>query len=443
MLPEVKAGTVAPLYLVWGEEFLVRKDAEAARSRAGPRRRGRAELRGARRRLAAGDRGRADDPAALPRAQGGAGPRPRVPRPEEGPRRTRWARCARRGRPAGGRRARAGCWRWWPGRGGAPAEVDPSAPGRASARAWKEELGIDLADADLDLLREMAALLPRGAGDRARVRRLARSSSCSRTGLPEGHALVVAATDVDPRIRSSRLPEGRGPAGRAEGRRRSCEDLDLRGLAAELPRAVREAARPGREEALRTASAGTCGCSSPSSRSSRSTSRGRSSEVADVELLVGRVREEEFLELSDALQKRDFRAALRYVDEALGAGRRTRCRCSARSPRGARAPRDARADAPQLGRGQLPRSLRRVQVAHLPRSRGGGEGQHGPRAAPLGRVPGDAGRGSVRQAALRRRAPRLRRGGRRAEVARETGSWCSSGSCGPYAPRGRSDAPAA
>ena len=41
-------------------------------------------------------------------------------------------------------------------------------------------------------------------------------------------------------------------------------------------------------------------------------------ERAQVEQLVARAREEEFLELSDALQKRDLKVALRYVDDALG-----------------------------------------------------------------------------------------------------------------------------
>jgi len=47
---------------------------------------------------------------------------------------------------------------------------------------------------------------------------------------------------------------------------------------------------------------------------------GPSIRAEDVELLVGRAREEEFLELSDALQKRDLRAALRYTTDAMGQG---------------------------------------------------------------------------------------------------------------------------
>jgi DNA polymerase-3 subunit delta len=43
-------------------------------------------------------------------------------------------------------------------------------------------------------------------------------------------------------------------------------------------------------------------------------------QIADIELLVGRAREEEFLELSDALQKRDLVAATRYVGDALEQG---------------------------------------------------------------------------------------------------------------------------
>lgn len=43
-------------------------------------------------------------------------------------------------------------------------------------------------------------------------------------------------------------------------------------------------------------------------------------EEGDVELLVAHAREEEFLELSDALQKKNLQAALKYVDDAVGQG---------------------------------------------------------------------------------------------------------------------------
>src|SRR5260370_32150690 len=43
-------------------------------------------------------------------------------------------------------------------------------------------------------------------------------------------------------------------------------------------------------------------------------------EAKDVELVVRRSRDEEFMELSDALQKRDLVAALKYVEDSLGQG---------------------------------------------------------------------------------------------------------------------------
>jgi DNA polymerase-3 subunit delta len=42
--------------------------------------------------------------------------------------------------------------------------------------------------------------------------------------------------------------------------------------------------------------------------------------VRDVELLVGHAREEEYLELSDALQKRDYDATMKYLNEAIAQG---------------------------------------------------------------------------------------------------------------------------
>jgi DNA polymerase-3 subunit delta len=48
---------------------------------------------------------------------------------------------------------------------------------------------------------------------------------------------------------------------------------------------------------------------------------GTSIRTEDVELLVSRARDEEYLELSDALQKRDLRAALQYARDAIDQGK--------------------------------------------------------------------------------------------------------------------------
>src|SRR5262249_7728826 len=49
-------------------------------------------------------------------------------------------------------------------------------------------------------------------------------------------------------------------------------------------------------------------------------SEGAVIQAHEVKLLVSHSREEEFLELSDAIQKRDLAAGLRYVEEAIGQG---------------------------------------------------------------------------------------------------------------------------
>jgi hypothetical protein len=175
-------------------------------------------------------------------------------------------------------------------------------------------------------------------------------------GPPEGHALVLAATDVDGRhpLSSSRRSRARSWSGRwvADG----SGTWTLSGASKSFLEGTGKRLGPARRRRCATASADRCGCSSPSWRSWWPTSRGRSPPRGRGGGGWPGVREEEYLELSDALQKRDLAAALRYVDEALehGAAPLMILGAVASVVRGLVESHERMA---QLGRGQPPRSF--------------------------------------------------------------------------------------
>jgi len=196
------------------------------------------------------------------------------------------------------------------------AEVDPSVPGAPPAEAWREELGITLADADLDWLREMAAFI-REEGVTAPESDVSPLLQALERGLPEGHALVMAATDVDSRHPLLKLAQKQGSVVERKVGGGRLRDLDLSGAAKSFLEGTGKRLGPGAEEALRDRLGGQMRLLQSELEKLVAYVPGPVIRREDVEAVVARVREEEFLELSDALQKRDLPAALRYVDEAL------------------------------------------------------------------------------------------------------------------------------
>jgi DNA polymerase-3 subunit delta len=317
LLSEVKAGKVRPFYLCWGEEFLVRRDAEALAHALVPD-------------AAAGlnfavlDAGSPREIAAelmtLPLFPGRKVVLVRDPEflaPKKG--RVDALGKVREAWKAGRRKESARRLLALVARAGwGAAEVDPGVPGAPSPEAWKEELGIHLADADLDWLREMSAFI-REEGVTAPESDVSPLLSALERGLPEGHAFIVAATDVDARHPLLKVAQKQGAlVERKMGGR--LRDLDLSGAARSFLEGTGKRLGPGAEEALRDRLGGQMRLLQSELEKLVAFVDGPVIRREDVEQVVARVREEEFLELSDALQKRDLAAALRYVDEALEHG---------------------------------------------------------------------------------------------------------------------------
>ncbi len=243
LLAEVKAGKVRPLYLCWGEEFLVRRDAEALAQALVPD-----AAAGLNFAVldAASPREIAAELMTLPLFPGRKVALVRDPEflaPKKG--RVDALGKVREAWKAGRRKESARRLLALVARAGwGVAEVDPSVPGAPPPEAWKEELGITLADADLDWLREMAAFI-REEGVTAPESDASPLLGALERGLPEGHALIIATTDVDPRHPLLKVAQKQGAVleRKVGGRLR---DLDLSGAAKSFLEGTREAARSRR-----------------------------------------------------------------------------------------------------------------------------------------------------------------------------------------------------
>jgi len=317
LLLEVRGGRVRPLYLVWGEEYLVRREADALVEALMP---------GTLASLnlvvldGASPREVAQELATLPLLPGNKVVLLRDPEflaPKKG--RTDALAKARDAWKAGRRKEGARRLLALVARAGWGREaLEPGRPGAPSLEEWKDELSVVLAETDLDFLREVAAFV-REEGVGAPESDASVLLTLLERGLPEGHALVVAATDVEAKSPLLRLAREQGALVERKLASR-LRDLNLSEVARDFLRPFQKRLGPGAEEVLRERVGGSMRLLQSELEKLALHASGAVIERSDVELLVAHTRDEEFLELADALQKRDLPAALSYVDEALAGG---------------------------------------------------------------------------------------------------------------------------
>jgi len=317
VLAEVKAGKVAPLYLLWGEEYLVRKGADELVKALVPD-----ASMGLNFAVldAASPREVAQELATMPLFPGRKVVLVRDPEflaPKKGrgdalgKAREAWKAGKRK---EGARRllalaARAG----W-----GVDQLDPSAPGAPSAEQWKEELDVDLAEVDLAFLKEAATFcrderITAPEGDASALQELFQK------GLPKGHALVLAATDVDAKSPLLKFAKDSGWVVERKVAARH-KDLDISEIAREFLAPFKKKLGPGALEQLKERIGGNIRLLQSELEKLAIYADGATINVADVALLVHHAREEEFFELSESLQKRDLKGALGYTEDAMGQG---------------------------------------------------------------------------------------------------------------------------
>jgi DNA polymerase III subunit delta len=317
LLAEIRSGRVRPLYLAWGEEYLVRREAEALVEALVP---------GTLPSLnlvvldGASPREVALELATLPLLTGNKVVLLKDPEflaPRKG--RTDALSKARDAWKAGRRKEGARRLLALVARAGWGREaLEPGARGAPSVEDWKEELSVHLAEGDLDFLREVAAFV-REEGLTPPESDVSALLTLLEAGLPVGHALVVAATDVESKSPLLRLARERGALVERKLASR-LRDLDLSAVAKEFLLPFRKRLGPGAEELLRERVGGNMRLLQSELEKLAVHASSSVIERSDVEQLVAHTRDEEFLELADALQKRDLPAALSYVDEALAGG---------------------------------------------------------------------------------------------------------------------------
>ncbi len=311
-LEEIDAGGLAPVYLLWGEEFLVRKGADQLIDKLVPQASvglNLVPMDGASPREVAGELatmplfpGRKvvllKDPEFLAPKKGRIDA---LGKAKDAWRSNRRKEAARRVLAIA---ARAG----W-----GPQELESPRPPE-----WDRELGITLADADVTFLREVGAFckdegLTTPQGDEQPLAELLEK------GLPKGHALVVAATDLETKSPFVKFVKEKGRLIERKIASR-LKDLDVDQFVAEtLAPYKKKLARPALEK-LKDRIGGNMRLLQSELQKLALFVEGEEIRAKDVELIVGHAREEEYMELSDALQKRDFDAASKYVQEGLGQG---------------------------------------------------------------------------------------------------------------------------
>jgi len=312
VLKEAAAGKLQPAYLFAGDEFLVRKAADELVKVALP-----AAAAGLNFVVMDGASPRevAMDLATLPLFPGPKVVMLRDPEflaPKKG--RTDALSKAREAWRAGRRKegarrllalaARAG---WGPDELAAP-----------SREAWQSELNVELADLDVAFLKEVAAFckdenLTAPEGDVTPLLDILGKD------LPRGQMLVVAATDVDGK---NPLVKWITDRGRLVERKvaSKLKELDLSEIAADVLGPSKKKLSRAAEATLKERVGGNMRLLQSELEKLALYVEGSVIEEGDVELLVAHAREEEFLELSDALQKKDLQAALKYVEDAVGQG---------------------------------------------------------------------------------------------------------------------------
>ncbi len=316
-LQELEAGGEAPVYLLVGEEFLVRKAAEALLAKLVPG--GAADLN-----LVTMDAASPKDVAAELATLPMFGGRkvvllkdPEFLAPKKGRvdalGRAREAWKANRRKEAARRvlalAARAG----W----GAQ-DVDPTKDGTPKAEDWERELGVTLADADVQFLKEVSDFcvaegITAPSGDDTAL------TDWLSKGAAKGQVLVVATTALEAKSPFLKLVKDKG---RVIERKvaSKLKDLDLTEFVAETLAPHKKKLGAGALEKLKDRVGGNFRLLQSELEKLALHSDGATITVKDVELLVGHAREEEYLELSDALQKRTFAAAAKYVEDALAQG---------------------------------------------------------------------------------------------------------------------------
>ncbi len=316
-LNELDAGGEAPVYLVAGEEFLVRKTAEQLLQKLVPG--GTADLNlvtmdGATPREVSLELATMPmfggrkvvflrDPEFLAPKKGRADA---LGRAREAWKSNRRKEAARRVLALA---ARAG----W-----GPQDLDPSTSGAPKPDDWERELGVVLAELDVAFLKEVQAYcLAEGisapSGDETALQDWLSKK-------PEkGQVLVIAASELE--AKSAFVKQVKDLGYFIERKvAAKLKDLDLTEFVTETLAPFKKKLQPAALEKLKDRIGGNIRLLHSELEKLALHSDGPAITAKDVDLLVGHARDEEYFELAEAVQKRDADGALKYLHDSLAQG---------------------------------------------------------------------------------------------------------------------------
>jgi DNA polymerase-3 subunit delta len=199
-------------------------------------------------------------------------------------------------------------------------ELNPSAKGNPKASDWEKELGIELADADVAFLREVAEFC-RAEGISAPSGDDVHLAQWLQNGPSREQVLLIATTEFDakhPFVKQVKDEDGAFFEFKAAAR---LKDLDVTAFAAEVLAPLKKKFEPKALELLKDRVGINFRLLSSELTKLAVYSEQATITAGEVELLVGRVREDEFFELTEALQKRDFDAALQFLGDSMAQGK--------------------------------------------------------------------------------------------------------------------------
>lgn len=197
-------------------------------------------------------------------------------------------------------------------------ELHPSRSGSPSAEDWYRELGIELEEADMAFIKEVAEFCEE-EGIRSPEGDVSPLLQRLEKGLPPSVALVAVASAVDARNPLVKWAIAHGQVAERSVAAR-LKDLDFSDMAAEVVKPFGKRLSAKAHAALKeNVGANTRMLVSELEKLALYV-KGDTIEAADVQALVAKVREEEYFELSEAISKKDLAGALLRTEDALNQG---------------------------------------------------------------------------------------------------------------------------
>ncbi len=202
--------------------------------------------------------------------------------------------------------------------GWGPAEIDPTRSGAPKEKEWEKEFGIVLAPVDVTFLHEVAAFceqehLSAAATDDAVL------SNWLEQKTATVNVLLLTATDLETKHQLLKVMKNKGHF--IEQRVASkLKDLDLSDFALQALAPFKKKLGAGALERLKERVGGNFRLLQSELEKLALHCEKETISVKEVDLLVGHARDEEFFELSDAIQKRNFEGAFKYVSDAMRQG---------------------------------------------------------------------------------------------------------------------------